>query len=105
MCGNRRRSTMSASWLAEPERGSDRAIALIVWIALKLGRTAARALLLPICLYFLVAAPRARRASREYLARTLGRNPSPLHLLRHQHTFAAVVLDRLFLVARGGTDF
>jgi predicted LPLAT superfamily acyltransferase len=96
---------MSATWLAEPERGSERAIGLIVWIALKLGRATARALLLPICLYFFVAAPRARRASRAYLARVLGRKASWRAVIRHQHTFAAAVLDRLFLVAHGDAGF
>lgn len=67
-------------------------------IALGLGRGAARAVLHPIVAYFLLFAPRARRASHAYLARALGRRPGPADLYRHFHAFAATVLDRVYLL-------
>lgn len=85
-------------WVRRPERSNTLALRAIVWIATAIGRPAARMLLYPICLYFLAFSPRARAASREYLARVLGR-PTRLHdVWLHYHCFAAVLLDRVFLL-------
>lgn len=94
---------MRAEWLAVPERGSRAAIAVITSLTLAFGRGATRWLLYPICLYFYWFSPRARRASRAYLARVLESAPSARHVLRHFHAFAATLHDRLFLV-RGRLD-
>jgi len=67
-------------------------------MALRLGRPAARLLLYPICLYFLIFSVRARAASRDYLARVLGRRPVITDLFRHYHCFAACILDRVYLL-------
>ena len=67
------------------------------WIALKAGRTVARALLYPICLYF-VLSPAARAASNKYLGRVLGRAPRFADNFRHYHAFAATLLDRVFIL-------
>lgn len=49
-----------ADWSTQRERGSRNALRLILWIALRIGRAPARALLYPISLYFLLkAAPSA----------------------------------------------
>jgi predicted LPLAT superfamily acyltransferase len=84
-------------WLAQRERGSVATIRLLVWIALKLGRRAARLLLYPICLYFLVFSHGTRLASRAYLARVLGRKPRLGDVFRHYHSFSSCALDRVFL--------
>jgi predicted LPLAT superfamily acyltransferase len=89
---------MSEAWLAEPERGSPAAIALITCLTRTLGRTATRWMLYPICLYFFSVSPRSRRASRAYLARALGRDPHSGDVLRHYHAFATTVHDRVFFV-------
>jgi len=89
---------MSATWLAEPERGSRAAIWLIARLSSAFGRAATRWLLYPVCLYFVAFKPGLRIASRNYLARVLGRVPRFADLLRHCHTFAATVHDRVFLV-------
>jgi predicted LPLAT superfamily acyltransferase len=68
------------------------------WLSLTLGRTAARLLLYPISAYFLVFSVRARAASRKYLRKVLGREPGMADLFRHYHTFAATILDRVFLL-------
>jgi len=85
-------------WVHRPERGNALALRLIVWVARVIGRCAARLLLYPICLYFVAFSPRARSASREYLGRVLGREARPRDLFRHFHSFAAVLLDRIFLL-------
>lgn len=90
---------MSRAWFRQKERGSPRALRLILWIALRLGRPSARLLLYPITAYFLLLAPEPRRHSRAYLRRVLGREPGIRHLARHFHTFAAVILDRVYLLA------
>jgi len=68
------------------------------WIALGLGRHAARLVLHPVSAYFLLSAPRARRASRAYLGRALGRRAGLADLYRHFYSFAATVLDRVYLL-------
>src|SRR5262249_32932338 len=85
-------------WVRRPERGSALALRAIVWVARVIGRGAARLMLYPICLYFVAFSPRARSASREYLGGVLGRDARLRDLSRHYHCFAAVLLDRIFLL-------
>lgn len=89
---------MSQHWTRLPERGSPLALWLIRWIALHVGRPAGRLLLYPIILYFLVAAGTARRNSRRYLRRALGREPGWREVFRHIHCFAATILDRVYFL-------
>lgn len=96
---------MSRGWMQQRERGSQALIRLIVWIALRLGRPAARGLLYPIALYFLVFSIASRRASRDYLSRVLDRQPGAADLFRHYHTFASVILDRVYMLAEQGDRF
>jgi predicted LPLAT superfamily acyltransferase len=91
-------SARAGNWTRQPERGSVALMRLITWIGLHLGRAAARALLYPICLYFMLFAPTPRRAGRAYLARVLGRPPRWGEQFRHIHTFASTILDRIFLL-------
>ncbi|HEY7239200.1 MAG TPA: acyl-CoA synthetase [Burkholderiales bacterium] len=88
----------ASEWVRRPERSNALALRAIVWVATVVGRAAARLLLHPICLYFVAFSPRARRASREYLGRVLGRKARLRDLFRHYHSFAAVLLDRIFLL-------
>lgn len=89
---------MSKAWTAQRERGSPRMIAIILWVAQHIGRGAARLLLWPITLYFLLAATTARRASRGYLGRIQGHPASLAQVARHIHTFSATILDRVFFL-------
>ncbi|HVA15609.1 MAG TPA: hypothetical protein VNF99_20350 [Stellaceae bacterium] len=93
-----RRETDGVIWATRGERGAMAAIRLIVWIALRLGRSATRLLLYPICLYFLAFSRASRRASGDYLRRALGREPRLAERFRHYHGFAACVLDRVYLL-------
>jgi len=85
-------------WMALPERSNKLALQIIVWVAMFLGRPAARLLLYPICLYFLMFSTTPRAASRQYLGRVLGRKAGITDAFRHYHTFAATILDRLYLL-------
>jgi len=94
----RRVASAAAHWSLQRERSNLPALRVMAWIALHLGRRIARLVLLPITAYFLVFAPAARRHSRRYLARALGRRPRLADGWRHVHAFASVVLDRLYFV-------
>jgi hypothetical protein len=92
-----------AGWARSGERSNRLALRFMAWFALTLGRRAARWLLLPITLYFLLFSPAARRHSGRYLQRVLGRPPSWGERWRHFHSFSSVVLDRVYFV-RGRMD-
>src|SRR5258705_559096 len=88
----------NSPWLEQRERGSRSATRFMKWLALRCGRRVARLLLYPICAYFLALSPRARSASRRYLALALDRTPRLSDLWRHFFTFAATVLDRVYFI-------
>jgi predicted LPLAT superfamily acyltransferase len=91
------------AWVRAPERGNAFALRLITRIAMTCGRRFTRWLLHPITLYFLLFAPTARRQSRRYLARALGRPPTLRDGYRHVLTFTQTILDRVYLL-RGRLD-
>ncbi|MGC3985587.1 MAG: acyl-CoA synthetase [Pseudorhodoferax sp.] len=88
----------SADWASQRERSNLWVLRLMRMIAVHAGRPAARLVLHPIALYFLLANGRARRASRQYLAQVLQRPAGWLDSYRHIHGFAATVLDRVYLL-------
>ena len=87
-----------ADWKRRPEGGGRAAIRLIAAIARHGGRGVARLCLYPITGYFLLVRASERRASRAYLGRVLGRRARLGDVARHIHTFAATILDRVFLL-------
>lgn len=96
---------MNAHWQHQPEGGGRIALSLIRWVALHGGRTLTRIFLYPITLYFWLRRAPERRASRAYLTRVLGRPPGAWAVLKHLHAFAAITLDRIFLLTRGERGF
>lgn len=94
---------MSADWKQRREGGGLFALWLLRSVCLRGGRGLGRLLLYPITAYFLVCRTEERRDSRAYLARVLGRPARLSDVARHIHTFAATILDRLFLLG-GQTD-
>jgi predicted LPLAT superfamily acyltransferase len=92
--------TSAVQWAAQPERGSALLLKVMAFVALRLGRPPASVILHLIAAYFFVFAPRASRHARAYLRRALGREPSARDRYRQVFTFAATILDRLYL-ARG----
>jgi predicted LPLAT superfamily acyltransferase len=87
-----------AEWVKSPERGSLILLRIMTFMSLRLGRPAARLILYFIALYFFLFAPTARRSARPYLRRALGREPTARDWFRQVFSFAANILDRLFLV-------
>ena len=96
---------MTRSWEQQRERGTLLALKATLWCTRLLGRTLTRLVLFPITAYFLVFAGPARRASRDYLRRVLGREPGIGDVARHFHCLASVTLDRMFLLRRGAKGF
>lgn len=86
------------SWLRQQERSNLAILRLMVWISLRFGRAAGRVVLAGIALYFTLFAPRARRASRAYLKRALGRWANWADGYRHVFSFATTVHDRVYLL-------
>ncbi|MEO7115004.1 MAG: acyl-CoA synthetase [Caldimonas sp.] len=93
-----------AGWTGQRERSSLPLLRLMRRIALGLGRRLSRLLLHPIALYFVVAGD-TRRHSRAYLARALGRKAGWRDVYRHVFTFAATVLDRVYLLRERFDEF
>jgi predicted LPLAT superfamily acyltransferase len=96
-----------AAWLRMRERGSDLGIAIVIFVATRLGRRAAWALLWPVAVFYAITAVEVRRASRAYLDRALRFRGTPrrvrwFDVIRHLHVFAMVTLDRVWFV-RGDT--
>ena len=94
---------VSLAWQQQQERGSRISIRIMAWVAQSLGRPVARALLYPICVYFLLGSGAARRAVRRFRERVLGRPASWRDLFRHYHAFASTILDRVYFL-RGRFD-
>lgn len=85
-------------WAQRGERSNMAMLRIMTWISLRLGRRVARVVLRGISVYFLLFAHAARRASRSYLARALGRPPALRDVFRHFHSFAACIHDRVYLL-------
>ncbi len=85
-------------WLTRRERGSIPVMKAFVWLALHLGRRAARILAYGGCAYYMAVSGRTRADSRNYLARVLPHKPTPGDIFRHLHAFATCVLDRIYLL-------
>lgn len=90
---------MSATWKQRPEGGGRFALRLLGGIARYGGRGLARLLLYPTTVYFLLRRAPERRASRAWLGCVIGRPATLWHVARHIHTFAATILDRVFLLS------
>lgn len=85
-------------WKRRPEGGGRFGVWLIGAIARYGGRTVARLCLYPITLYFLLVRGPERRASRAWLRRAADPSAGWRAVARHIHTFAATILDRVFLL-------
>lgn len=96
---------MTEHWQSRPEGGGRFALWLIRSIALYGGRSIGRLTLYPITLYFYLRRGPERQASRLFLERVLHKPVTPWHVLKHLHCFAATLLDRVYLLARGEKDF
>jgi predicted LPLAT superfamily acyltransferase len=92
------RGADTPQWLQRKERGSLLLLRFMTWLSLSLGRRLTRPIVYGIALYFLLAVPAARKASRTYLDRCLGRPASWRDQYRHILTFASTIHDRVYLL-------
>ncbi len=91
-------ATDTPQWVQDQERSHAPVIRLMVWISLTFGRHAGRVVLHGIAAYFVLFSPRARRASRTYLTRALGRRATWADGYRHVLSFASTIHDRVYLL-------
>ncbi|MDJ0846893.1 MAG: lipid A biosynthesis acyltransferase [Myxococcota bacterium] len=85
------------SWTSAAERGSRVALAALSWALRHVGVRPVRLLMGPVAAYYLLFAPEARRASRDYLdrlARARGGSRRRWDVFRHLYTFADAIADR-----------
>lgn len=94
----------AAGWLDVAERGSALGIWFMVSVCRTMGRAAARLFIGPLVVYFMLFAPRARRASRDYLRR-LGRPHGLGAVAAHIRRFAHCTLDRFFWAVGDSSRF
>ena len=85
-------------WMLRKERGNAFWLRVMRRISLTLGRPLSRPVVYGIALYFLLTAPAARKASRSYLARCLGRPATWFDLYRHILAFSSTIHDRIYLL-------
>jgi predicted LPLAT superfamily acyltransferase len=86
------------AWKRAAERSNARTMRFMAWLSLRIGRRCSRAIVIGIAAYFWVFGGSARWASRQYLARVLGRPPSARDTFRHVLCFATVTHDRIFFL-------
>ena len=91
-------ATKTPVWLQHKERGSALLLRFMTWLSLTLGRRLTRPIVYGIALYFLLAVPAARQASRAYQQRVLGRPVAWGDLYRHILAFASTIHDRVYLL-------
>jgi predicted LPLAT superfamily acyltransferase len=92
-------------WALQRERSNLPLLRFMRWIAMTAGRRATRLLLHPVALYFVLFGGAARRASRTYLARVLGRPATWRDGYAHVFSFCSVVLDRVYLLQERFDEF
>lgn len=87
-----------ANWLREQEKSNLAILRLMVWISLTFGRAVGRLVLYGIATYYVLFAPQARRYSRDYLQRALGRWAEWSDGFKHVFSFASTIHDRIYLL-------
>ena len=102
---NVRSKPLNELWETQRERSTPRTMRLMFWIALHLGRDFTRLLLYPIVAYFLLTGGAAAGAARRFLRQALGREPTLADRVRHWYAYAAVLLDRVFLLSGRSGSF
>ena len=85
-------------WRRQQEKSHLAILKLMVWISLTFGRRIGRVVLYGIPAYYVLFAAAARRASRAYLERALGRWAEWSDGFRHVLSFASTIHDRIYLL-------
>ncbi|MDZ7663060.1 hypothetical protein [Thiohalophilus sp.] len=89
---------MAENWDEKKERSNPFLLKFICKFALYMPRSITRLWLWPICLYFFIFSPGARKASSEYLRRNPNTSDSIWAVYKHIYTFASVILDRVYFI-------
>jgi predicted LPLAT superfamily acyltransferase len=92
------------AWARQRERSSLWQLRVMRWIAVTAGRRAARLMLHPIVCCFCLGRT-TRQHSARYLSRVLGRSATWGDVYAHLFTFAATVLDRVYLLQERFDEF
>jgi len=87
-----------AEWRRQQEKSNLAILRLMVLISLTFGRAIGRLVLYGIATYYVLFAPQARRYSRDYLHRALGRWAEWSDGFRHVFSFASTIHDRIYLL-------
>jgi len=90
----RRRSARARHWARIGERGSLSGLRFLGACDRLLGRTVTRLMLYPVTAYFFLTHPRARRASRAFLA-AAGQPPTLARSFSHFMQFSLSILDKV----------
>jgi predicted LPLAT superfamily acyltransferase len=88
----------AAEWVRHRERGSLWLLKIMAFLSLRLGRTLSRIILYGIAAYFFLFGPSARRHSRRYLRRALGREATARDRFLQILSFASTIHDRVYLM-------
>jgi predicted LPLAT superfamily acyltransferase len=88
----------AAEWVRHRERGSLWLLKIMASLSLRFGRGPSRIILYGIAAYFFLFGPSARRHSRNYLRRALGRNPTARDRFLQILSFATTIHDRVYLI-------
>lgn len=108
--GFKPRAARNARWTGRT-RGGWFGNRFFIAVVRTFGLRVAYAGLIPVVLWFLMAAPATRRVSRQYLRRIgilqRGKLLSIIHVYRHLHTFSVILLDRVaaLTMRRHGFEF
>jgi len=86
-------------WDTTRERGAPFMLRLLIRCALLLGRRGVRPIIYVTVAYFIATSPTGRRSSRNFLRRTLQREPDLRDVWRHFFAFAVCSVDRIFILA------
>jgi predicted LPLAT superfamily acyltransferase len=93
------RTQAAAEWTQRPERGTLAVAHFLAWLALAFGRPATRLLVHCAALYFLATGGPARRCTRVFLERVLGRRPTLAEHYRLFFAICATVHDRAYFLS------
>ncbi|WP_287879229.1 acyl-CoA synthetase [Aquitalea sp.] len=91
-------SNAKPQWMQQQERGNRFWLRIMSTLSCLLGRRCSRLVLYGIAAYFVLFGGKARRASRSYLARSLGRPARWYEVYRHVLSFATTIHDRVYLL-------
>jgi predicted LPLAT superfamily acyltransferase len=95
----------AARWLRQPERGSRQAAHGLIWIATRIGRPVAYALLYPVSVYYIFTTATARRAIRRFLAHAQTAPVTWSMVFRQYYNFGATLLDRVYILQGDQQNF